>query len=37
MLFENHELVEIAVGRAGNRKDEKEFHCCESRRRRATR
>jgi len=30
-LFEVPELVEIAVGRAGDRKNEKEFHCCESR------
>jgi hypothetical protein len=25
------ELVEIAVGRAGDRKDEEELHSCESR------
>jgi len=30
-LFEVPELVEVAVGRAGDRKDEEEFHSCESR------
>jgi len=30
-LFEVPELVEIAVRRSGDRKNEKEFHCCESR------
>src|SRR5207253_4811258 len=30
-LFEVPELVEVAVGRAGDRKDEEELHSCESR------